>query len=225
MSWAVRAATNSLASPDNLARWKKVVDPKCPLCSISPCTLGHILSNCQEALDRYEWRHNNIVKYLVSTFSASRREGVEIYADLEGHRVNGVTIPPDIAVTGQKPDLVIIDRKASPPEVRLIELTVPWDTQASIENALNRKMERYSNVCNDIKQNGLKCFIIPLEIGTRGYINNRNKGTLVHLSHIMNHKKISDITKKCSKLALLGSYTIWNARHSNDWTSENYLQP
>ena len=67
--------------------------------------------------------------------------------------------------------------------------------------------------------------IVLMEIGTRGYINNRNKGTLVHLSHIMNHKKISDITKKCSKLALLGSYTIWNARHSNDWNSENYLQP
>lgn len=52
LSWAARAATNCLASPDNLARWKKNVVPKCPLCSISPCTLGHLLSNCTPALDR-----------------------------------------------------------------------------------------------------------------------------------------------------------------------------
>ena len=68
MTFAARAATNSLASPDNLARWKKIVQPKCPQCSISPCTLGHLLNNCKEALDRYEWRHNNIVKYLHTPF-------------------------------------------------------------------------------------------------------------------------------------------------------------
>ena len=66
-------------------------------------------------------------------FSSQRMEGVEIYADLEGHRVNGVTIPSDIDITGQKPDLVIINRNSSPPEVRLVELTVPWDTSASGE--------------------------------------------------------------------------------------------
>ena len=53
MAWAARATTNCLASPDNLAKWKKIVDPKCPLCSLSPCTLGHMLSSCKEALDRF----------------------------------------------------------------------------------------------------------------------------------------------------------------------------
>ena len=50
---------------------------------------------------------------------------------MEGKRINGVTIPPDVAMTAQKPDLVIINRKASPPEVMLVELTVPWDSSAS----------------------------------------------------------------------------------------------
>ena len=81
MAFAARSATNSLASPDNLARWKKIVHPKCPLCQIPPCTLGHLLSNCQQALTRYEWRHNNIVKYLHSTATS---QGMEAYADLEG---------------------------------------------------------------------------------------------------------------------------------------------
>ena len=33
MAFAARSSTNSLACPDNLARWKKIVHPKCPLCS------------------------------------------------------------------------------------------------------------------------------------------------------------------------------------------------
>ena len=104
----------------------------------------HLLSNCKEALDRFEWRHNNILHYLQSLFTSQQQEGVEIYADLEGHRVNGVTIPADVAMTAQKPDLVIINRKAK--EVKLIELTVPWDTSANIQAATTRKAERYKEL-------------------------------------------------------------------------------
>ena len=54
--------------------------------------------------------------------------------------MNGVTIPPDVAMTAQKPDLVIINRKLK--EVKLVELTVPWDTAANMTAALKRKTER-----------------------------------------------------------------------------------
>ena len=225
MAWAARAATNSLASPDNLARWRKIIHPKCPLCSTSPCTLGHLLSNCTEALTRFEWRHNNIVNYLYELFSSQRMDGVKIYADLDGCRVNGVTIPADIAMTGLKPDLVIINRAASPPEVRLVELTVPWDTAGNIKKAFDRKTDRYRDLCKDIEEQGFKCFDMPLEIGVRGFIDRRNKGLLSHLCNIMKIRKVSEVTRKCSKLALLGSFTIWNARHSSDWTSGGFLKP
>ena len=68
-------------------------------CYISPCTLGHLRSNCRPALDRYEWRHNTIIKHLLTEFSAQRLEGVELYSNLEGHQVYGVTIPPDVTMT------------------------------------------------------------------------------------------------------------------------------
>ena len=68
---------------------------------------------------------NDNVNYLYELFSSQRMDGVKLYADLDGRRVNGVRIPAEIALTCQKPDLVIIDRAASPPEGRLIELTVP----------------------------------------------------------------------------------------------------
>ena len=215
MAWAARATTNCLASPDNQAKWKKIVDPKCPLCSTSPCTLGHLLSSCKEALDRFEWRHNNIVHYLYSTLSSQRLEGVEVYADLEGLRVNGVTIPPDLAVSAQKPDLVIVKRKSK--EVKLVELTVPWDTSTNMAAALKRKTERYEDLAAEINGNGFKCSNIPLEIGTRGVINTRNKAVLTQLCHAMKVTKASAVIKNCSKLALLGSYSI-NARYSMEWS-------
>ena len=171
------------------------------------------------------WRHNNIVHYILKEFASQGLEGREIYADLEGKRINGVTIPPDIAMTAQKPDLVIVNRQANPPEVIMVELTVPWDSSANLGSALQRKTERYSDLQTTIEGNGFKCSNLPLEIGTRGFINAKNKSLLTHLCKIMKVKKVSHVTQMCSKLAVLGSYTIWNARHSADWSGGGYLSP
>ena len=65
----------------------------------------------------------------------------------------------------------------------------------------------------------------PLEIGTRGVINQRNKQVLNHLCMVMQIKRIKNVVSTCSKLALLGSYTLWNARYSTDWSSGGYLKP
>ena len=71
-----------------------------------PCTLFHLLSNCPTSLQ------------------------VEVYCDLEGSRENRLNIPPNILATVSKPDLVLVDRTATPTSVDLVELTVPWDSGA-----------------------------------------------------------------------------------------------
>ena len=53
----------------------------------------------------------------------SKNDQVTVYADLNGWRVNGGTIPPDLVLTKQNPDLVIIDRSFTPAKVVLLELT------------------------------------------------------------------------------------------------------
>ena len=141
--------------------------------------------SCKEALDRFEWRHNNIVHYLYSTLSSQRLEGVEVYADLEGLRVNGVTIPPDLAVSAQKPDLV----KRKSKEVKLVELTVPWDSSNNMAAAVQRKTDRYQGLSTEIMSNGYKCDNTPLEVGTRGMINQRNRAVITNLCHDMKIKK------------------------------------
>ena len=95
MSFAVRASTNSLATPDNIARWGKVVDPHCKVCLVEGQpgnrvvgTLGHVLNSCSKMLDRYEWRHNGVLCYLYNTLRDAKLPGFTVYADLEGAQVS-----------------------------------------------------------------------------------------------------------------------------------------
>ena len=90
-------------------------------------TLGHMLSACNKSLDRFSFRHDSVLTHLLKTINANKKEGVTTFADLNGWRVNGGTVPPELTLTNQIPDLVIIDRSVTPAKVVLLELTVPWD--------------------------------------------------------------------------------------------------
>ena len=92
-----------------------------------------------------------------------------------------MTVPPNIAITGRKPDLVIVKRNSTPSEVALVELTVPWDSVAGMEKAKKRKDDRYDKLTTDIEGNGFRCQNIPLDVGARGFINARNKGVISHI--------------------------------------------
>ena len=76
------------------------------------------------------------------------------YADLNGWRTNGGTIPPDLVLTEQKPDLVIIDRSVLPAKVVLLELTVPWDSSDNFKAAYERKLTRYERLAGDLREKG-----------------------------------------------------------------------
>ena len=90
---------------------------------------------------------------------------------------------------------------------------------------MQRKTDRYEALTTTIKGNRFKCHNIPLEIGTRGVVNARNRIVLTQLCHGLKVNKVSLVIKNCSKLALLGSYTLWNARYSTDWSGGGYLKP
>ena len=228
MSWAIRSCTNSLATPDNLARWGKIVDPKCYMegCS-NTATLGHLLSNCQIMVNqgRYSFRHDSCLNLIYKTLKENKPENIEIYADLKDCKINGGTLPPDVALTGSRPDLVLVDRSCNPHHVILAELTVTWDTVANTDRARDRKEARYQYLSEDIRQNGYKCSNMPFEIGARGYISPRNRETLMFLSHTCRVAKPKNLIKLIGKVALLGSYQIYLARKSQTWSSGGLLRP
>ena len=229
MAFAMRSATNSLATPDNLARWGKVVDTSCKLCynanpnSRTTATLGHILNNCPCMLDRYEWRYNGVLTYLYQELRDKKPETAEIYADLEGAKIGGGTIPPNIVTTAQRPDLVIVDRSSQPATVILVELTIPFTR--NINDANTRKQLRYEFLAADIESVGFKCINLPIEICSRGHISTRNRNQITHLFYQFNVRKFQKILRTCSKLSLLASYSIFNSRSEQNWSRSGYLKP
>ena len=124
-------------------------------------TLGHMLSACNKSLDRFSFRHDSVLTHLLKTINTNKKEGVTIFADLNGWRVNGGTVPPELTLTNQIPDLVIIDRSVTPAKVVLLELTVPWDAASSFKAACDRKLARYERLALDIEEKGYSVANMP----------------------------------------------------------------
>ena len=133
-------------------------------------TLGHLLSNCQVMVNqgRYTHRHDSCLNFIYKTLKKDLPKDIEVFADLDDCRVNGGTLPPDVALTTSRPDLVLVNRGCTPQQVILAELTMTWDTSANTNNARDRKEARYQFLTEDIQQNGFKCTNLPFEIRCQG---------------------------------------------------------
>ena len=83
LKFAINAGINTLPTLDNLRRWGKRVNDRCPLCG-NIQTLLHVLSNCSISLDqgRYTWRHNSVLLSIVTTVRDNLQEGFALFSDL-----------------------------------------------------------------------------------------------------------------------------------------------
>ena len=97
------------------------------------------------------------LNYLTLILKENKPSHLEIFADLEGHNVNGGTIPQHIMVTSSRPDLVMIDSSTTPQTVYLFELSVCFEKAENMEAANQRKYGRYTALTSDIKENGYEC--------------------------------------------------------------------
>ena len=216
LKFAINAAIDSLPSFTNLYRWGKRLSANCPLCQCKG-TLFHILNNCSHMLDRYLWRHNNIIRIIISSLENSQvieSKKAHITADIAGYLVAGGTVPPDVIPTVQKPDIVL--NFPSTKKIVLIELTVPFE--ANIDKSHKLKDDRYASLVSDIKSNGYTCTLVSVEVGSRGLITKANKARLQHLLRtVKSHTKYSDLKTDVSKAALTSSFSIFHSRHEKEW--------
>ena len=206
---------------DNLKRWGMKLNTQCKLCGNHE-TLCHILNSCSIALEqeRFNYRHDSILNHIVSFIKNDQKDCLELYADLPDYTVNGGTIPSDIVVTVERPDIVIIDRKERVVEIG--ELTVPFEP--NLESARKRKEEKYAYLVADIESKGFKCTLTCFEVGSRGLITKDNKRRINRLMKLASHaKKTHDHIKQTSKIAVLTSYAIFNARRQPIWTMPKLL--
>ena len=75
-------------------------------------TLEHIINFCSVVLNqgRYTWRHKSVLQYMYNGMMDQKPDNLEIAVNLPNLNFNGLTIPPDILTTTQKPDIVILNR-------------------------------------------------------------------------------------------------------------------
>ncbi|PIK62889.1 hypothetical protein BSL78_00124 [Apostichopus japonicus] len=188
-SFTIRSLNNQLPVASVLCKvWNCSVSAQCgaclasrELCNAPEQTLHHVLSSCQVSLSlkhRYTWRHNNILFALRDLYTLTLGPAWDIAIDAtvatrDGNTIvydqHTSTIPPDILPTTTcRPDLTAIDRVQR--KIHIMELTCPWDSAESFNNAQERKSDRYGPLIGDLSDIGWEVDFITVEIGVRGII-------------------------------------------------------
>ena len=126
-------------------------------------------------------------------------------------------MPVNVIVSKLKPDMVIYNRTDN--AIHLVELTVPFET--NIIKAHDRKQKKYLDLVSDIEDNGFICDLTCFEVGSRGLITPENVVNIDRIFAFVGAKSKKAFVRELSKLALLASYTIWNARQEPAWGSED----
>ena len=226
MSFAARLSTNSLATPSNLVRWGKRKMGSCPLCSNKNATLSHIVNFCPVSLDqgRYTWRHDSVLQHITKLVKTLSTPDTDIYADLNGWKINGGTIPADILVSsgkGSRPDLVLINR--SERRIALLELTcsLPHNTT----NAHNVKTSTYTQLKIALTEKGYTVELLPFEVCSNGHITNKNKQDISQILRKFNMNIKSKVFIELGQIALLCTMSVFFAYQSTEWTSPPLLSP
>ena len=111
--------------------------------------------------------------------------------------------PAEICGTSQRPDLVVWSPLTN--TVILIELTCP--AEEGIQNATNRKQERYIDLQLLIRQNKWIPHLFTIEVGARGFV---AKSTIKMFRALgFSHSDTSKIAKYLMEIAARCSYAIY----------------
>ena len=218
LKFMMNACVDTLATPANLHRWKLSPSSKCKLCA-NKGTTNHILNGCRVMLDtdRYTWRHNNLVNYIVENVDSK----YTTYSDIPGWEApGGGTIPPALCVTNLKPDIVIVDTQTK--TLHIYELTMPLAKH--IDTRHREKTNKYTPFLTDIT--GYKVTLNCFEVSSTGFVSKRNHETLDQLHKLLR----SDLKKSVFKnnlnaLAWYGSYQVWISRENPEFATPPFLLP
>jgi hypothetical protein len=145
--------------------------------------------------------------------------GIKVYADLEGYKVAGGTIPPHLLTTASRPDLVVSN--AEKKELHVYELTCPFDAKENIAAARKRKLKRYQSLPRDVEAFGgggggwtvatLDC----IEVCSLGSIGPVTKSVLQTL--YPGKSVYRRLSQNLAKIAISTSYSVFLARSTQEW--------
>jgi hypothetical protein len=160
-------------------------------------TLFHVLVHCKHTLnqERLTWRHNSLLNHIHGClkFALVGKSTVELYCDLDGLQVpGGGSIPADVMVQAQTPDLVIVDWSVhGRHRIVFVELTCPWDTDT--KRAKERKTTRYADLNTALSNKGWDCSLYLIKDGVRGHILKLVKDRFGHYSGLGSLRAIGQV--------------------------------
>ena len=131
----------------------------------------------------------------------------ELRADVNG----GLTVPPQIAVTLKRPDLLLWSEKER--IVYFVELTVPWEDR--VEEANERKRDRYAELAEQAEQRGWSARVRPVEVGCRGFVARSTTALLCELGIRGKEQRVA--VKNMSLAAERASQWLWLRRTHAGW--------
>ena len=154
----------------------------------------------------YTERHDEVLKIIATELEKFLPQSYRMSVD---HSSYTYYFPEYICPSeDQRPDIVIWSDSCK--KILLVELTVCFEH--NYEKAANRKKDRYSDLASNINAAGYDCSIIPVQVGSRGYIDTTSFTPLKHFFRIPTRtyfKLLTDI----SSASLIKSYSIWINRN------------
>ena len=112
--------------------------------------------------------------------------------------------PSHIVQTRERPDIVVWSENIK--RILLVELTVPWEE--NMEEAFERKKERYENLRAECEEKGWSCRVLPIEVGCRGFVGYSTIAYLTKLGLASRTRKTT--TVQLQKAAEEASSWIWS---------------
>jgi hypothetical protein len=142
----------------------------------------------------------------------------KVFADLPNQRACEApvsTVPTDLTITTARPDIVLIEDKT----VTILELTVPWNSASSLDNARSRKENKpnYQLLTSDLSAQGYSALFLTIEIGCLGNHTNDAYTALKAIAPKTTAAQRRRTLLEASKAAITGSYYIFAARNLTTW--------
>ena len=89
---------------------------------------------------------------------------------------------------------------------------------------ISKSRKKYAPLVSDITENGFKVSFYAIEIGSRGFINDRNKKQLKVIHRLFNIKESFKVfVRKLSKISVISSFVIYHAKNEPTWTPHKVL--
>ena len=118
--------------------------------------------------------------------------------------------------TSLRPDMVLLSVTSK--QVILLELTVPWEER--MEEASERKREKYAELVEECQRRGWRAQCLPIEVGGRGFAGRSLcRAYLLGITGVRKRRAISAASEAAEK----ASRWLW-IRRDKEWANASWTQ-